>query len=64
MFFSFCLQNCNSFSSGLPDPPFTIASLSDFGKVNDAISLLKKKLEDVFKGEWLRIHQAGKGKTL
>uniref|UniRef100_A0A673LLP6 Tripartite motif-containing protein 16-like n=1 Tax=Sinocyclocheilus rhinocerous TaxID=307959 RepID=A0A673LLP6_9TELE len=51
------LTNCHSFSSGLPDPPFTIATLSDFGKVNEAISALKKKLEDVFKGEWLRIYQ-------
>ncbi|XP_016096683.1 tripartite motif-containing protein 16-like [Sinocyclocheilus grahami] len=54
------LQNCHSFSSGLPDPPFTIATLSDFGKVNEAISALKKKLEDVFKGEWLRIYQAAR----
>ncbi|XP_690320.3 E3 ubiquitin/ISG15 ligase TRIM25 isoform X1 [Danio rerio] len=58
------LQNCSSFFSGLPDPPFTIASLSDFGKVNDAISVLKKKLEDVFKGEWLRIHQAARSMTI
>ncbi|XP_052405105.1 tripartite motif-containing protein 16 [Carassius gibelio] len=54
------LQNCHSFSSGLPDPPFTIATLSDFGKVNDAVSALKKRLEDVFKGEWLRIYQAAR----
>ncbi|KTF87083.1 hypothetical protein cypCar_00016952 [Cyprinus carpio] len=54
------LQNCHSFSSGLPDPPLTIATLSDFGKVNDAISALKKKFEDVFKGEWLRIYQAAR----
>ncbi|KAI2667732.1 E3 ubiquitin/ISG15 ligase TRIM25 [Labeo rohita] len=54
------LQNCHSFSSGLPDPPFTIATLSDFGKVNDAVAALKKKLEDVFKGEWLRIYQAAR----
>uniref|UniRef100_A0A8C2CRV6 FinTRIM family, member 66 n=1 Tax=Cyprinus carpio TaxID=7962 RepID=A0A8C2CRV6_CYPCA len=53
-------QNCHSFSSGLPDPPLTIATLSDFGKVNDAISALKKKFEDVFKGEWLRIYQAAR----
>uniref|UniRef100_A0A672QPP5 E3 ubiquitin/ISG15 ligase TRIM25-like n=1 Tax=Sinocyclocheilus grahami TaxID=75366 RepID=A0A672QPP5_SINGR len=52
------ILNCHSFSSGLPDPPFTIATLSDFGKVNDAVSALKKRLEDVFKGEWLRIYQA------
>ncbi|RXN33606.1 tripartite motif-containing 16-like protein [Labeo rohita] len=54
------LKNCHSFSSGLPDPPFTIATLSDFGKVNDAVAALKKKLEDVFKGEWLRIYQAAR----
>ncbi|XP_059419380.1 tripartite motif-containing protein 16-like [Carassius carassius] len=54
------LQNCHSFSSGLPDPPFTVATLSDFGKVNDAISALKKKLEGVLKGEWLRIYQAAR----
>ncbi|XP_043079725.1 E3 ubiquitin/ISG15 ligase TRIM25 [Puntigrus tetrazona] len=54
------LQNCHSFSSGLPDPAFTIATLSDFGKVNDAVSALKKKVEDVFKGEWLRIYQAAR----
>ncbi len=59
---SLSLQNCHSFSSGLPNPPFTIATLSDFGMVNDAVSALKKKLEDVFKGEWLRIYQAGEEK--
>ncbi|KAI7810285.1 putative tripartite motif-containing protein 16-like [Triplophysa rosa] len=55
------LQNCYSFSSsGPPDQPFTIATLSDFGKVNDAISALRMKLEDVFKGQWLRIYQAAR----
>ncbi|XP_051556667.1 E3 ubiquitin/ISG15 ligase TRIM25-like isoform X1 [Myxocyprinus asiaticus] len=55
------LQNCHSFSSSrLHDPPFTLASLSDFGKVNDAISAFRMKLVDVFKGEWLRIYQAAK----
>ncbi|XP_056092322.1 E3 ubiquitin/ISG15 ligase TRIM25 [Rhinichthys klamathensis goyatoka] len=54
------LQNCHSFSSGLLNPPFTVASLSDFSKVNNAISALKKKLEVVFKGEWLRVYQAAR----
>ncbi|XP_065133283.1 E3 ubiquitin/ISG15 ligase TRIM25 [Paramisgurnus dabryanus] len=55
------LQNCYSFSTFvLPDPPFTIAKLSDFGKTNDAISALRMKLEDLFKGEWLRIYQAAR----
>ncbi|XP_051556668.1 nuclear factor 7, brain-like isoform X2 [Myxocyprinus asiaticus] len=55
------LKNCHSFSSSrLHDPPFTLASLSDFGKVNDAISAFRMKLVDVFKGEWLRIYQAAK----
>ncbi|ROL55161.1 E3 ubiquitin/ISG15 ligase TRIM25 [Anabarilius grahami] len=53
-------HNCHSFSSGLPNPPITIATLSDFSKVNDAISTLRKKLEAVFKGEWLRIYQAAR----
>ncbi|XP_067309349.1 tripartite motif-containing protein 16 [Pseudorasbora parva] len=54
------LQNCHSFTSGLLNPPFTIATLSDFSKVNDAISVLKQKLDVVLKGEWLRIYQAAR----
>uniref|UniRef100_A0AAY4A1Q2 Tripartite motif-containing protein 16-like n=1 Tax=Denticeps clupeoides TaxID=299321 RepID=A0AAY4A1Q2_9TELE len=55
------LQSCQPFITrpGLLDnSSITIASVLDFGMVNSAVCDLKKKLEDILKGEWTKVSRA------